>query len=360
MIINDLLQAAVAQGASDIHLSVGTPPVFRISGQLAHWLPDNQELTPLTKEDSQAAVRTIMSPEQFQYWEQKGECDFSYSLPGVGRFRVNVYRQRGCPSMAIRPVPYQIPLIKDLGLPQAAANLAEKSQGLVLITGSKGSGKSTTMAALINKINRERCCHIITLEDPIEYLHQHQRSIVNQREIGSDTLSLAGALKACLRQDPDVIQLGEMQDPETVTTALSAAETGNLVMASLRTNSAVQTIERLIGQFPGNQHEQIRVQLSSVLQGIVTQQLIPAAEGKGRVLAAEVLIVTGAVRNLIREGKLQQINTVIQTGSRWGMQTMEMALRDLVKAGQITKEAAQQYCNDTESLNRMLVNSQKM
>lgn len=354
MNIKELLSSAVSAGASDIHLSVGMPPVFRVHGKLCRWSPEGTPYPPLTQEDTLRAAQAFMTPEQYISWQQKGELDFSYSIPGMGRFRVNTYRQRGCTSLAIRPVPYNIPRLEELGLPPVVATLTEKNQGLVLVTGPTGSGKSTTLAALINKINQEQDYHIITLEDPIEYLYQHQRSIVDQRELGSDTFSLAGALRASLRQDPDVILVGEMRDVETISTAITAAETGQLVFATLHTKSAVQTIDRIIDIFPSGQQEQIKVQLAATLQGIVTQQLLPVSVGNERVLAAEILIVTPAVRSLIREGKTHQIPTILQTGSRWGMQTMDMALRDLVRAGRITAEAAYKHCHDAEALNRLL------
>lgn len=354
MDIKVLLKEAVEAKASDIHLAVGTPPVFRINGILTRVSQEGTLLPPLTQEDTLQAAQALLSEEQIKQWQQKGELDLSYSLPGVGRFRVNVFRQRNCTSLALRPVPYKVPRLEDLGVPPVVTTFADRANGLVLVTGPTGSGKSTTLAALINKINLERSCHIITLEDPIEYLHQHQLSVVNQREVGSDTMSLAGALRACLRQDPDVILVGEMRDLETIATAITAAETGHLVFATLHTNSAPQTIDRIIDVFPPGQQEQIKVQLSSTLQGVVTQQLLPTTNGQGRVLAAEVMIVNPAIRNLIREGKTHQMLTVLQTGSRWGMQTMEMALRDLVRSGRITQEVAQEYCNDTEGFSRLM------
>ncbi|MBZ4652744.1 MAG: twitching motility protein PilT [Peptococcaceae bacterium] len=354
MDVIELLKSAVKAGASDIHLSVGAYPMFRINGQLKRWVPEGEENVPLKREDTLKAAEILMNSEQMEAWQQKGELDFSYSLPGVGRFRVNIYRQRGCVSLALRPVPYQIPSLESLGVPQAVVGLADKTNGLVLVTGPTGSGKSTTLAALINKINQERACHIITIEDPIEYLYQHQKSVVDQRELGSDTFSLAGALRACLRQDPDVILVGEMRDLETIATAITAAETGHLVFATLHTNSAAQSVDRIIDVFPPGQQEQIKVQLAATLQGVVTQQLLPRADGMGRVLAAEVMIVTPAVRNLIREGKTHQIQTVLQTGGRWGMQTMDMALRELVRSGAVTMETALKYTNDQENFSRLV------
>jgi len=349
-----LLKEAVDGKASDIHLAVGKPPVFRINGNLTKVSQEGELLPTLTQEDTLQAAQALMTEEQIQQWQHRGEFDFSYSLPGVGRFRVSVFRQRGCISLVLRPVPYKVPRLEELGVPQVVTTFAERTNGLVLVTGQTGSGKSTTLAALINKINKERCCHIITLEDPIEYLHQHQQSVVNQREVGSDTTSMAGAIRSCLRQDPDVILLGQMRDTETIATAINAAETGHLVFAALETNSASQTIERIVDIFPSWQQEQIKVQLSSTLLGVVTQKLLPTADGLGRVLAAEIMIVNPAVRNMIREGKTHQMLTVLQTGSRWGMQTMEMSLRELVRTGQITHETAQEYCNDLEGFNKLM------
>ena len=354
MNIIELLNRAVAIDASDIHLSVGTSPVFRISGKLSRLLPDCEKYPVLTKEKTQEITKTLMSEEQYGIWEEKGELDFTFSLPGTGRFRINAYRQRGCASLAIRPVPSHISSLESLGVSLTIASLAEKKHGLVLVTGTTGSGKSTTLAAMINKINQERECHIITIEDPIEYLYQHQKSVVDQREIGSDTYSMSGALRACLRQDPDVIFVGEMRDLETIATAITAAETGHLVFATLHTNSAAKTVDRIIDVFPPSQQEQIKIQLAATLQGVVTQQLVPDISGKGRVLAAEVLIVTPAVRSLIRENKSYQIPAIISSGGRWGMQTMDMALIELVRTGKISAETALKYCGDRAGVSRLL------
>jgi twitching motility protein PilT len=353
MDVLEILKTAIMSGASDIHLAVGTPPVFRITGKLTRYTKDG-EIGPITREEAMKAVHTLMNDEQFKYWQEHGEIDFSYSLLGVSRFRVNIYRQRGCPSIAIRPVPYDIPSLESLGIPPAVSNLTDKAYGLILVTGPTGTGKSTTLAAMIDKINTERASHIITVEDPIEYLYQHKKSIIDQRELGSDTYSLSGALRAALRQDPDVIMIGELRDLETISTAVTAAETGHLVMATLHTNSVAQSIDRIIDVFPSGQQEQIKVQLSSTLQGIVTQQLIPKANGKGRALAAEVLIAIPAIRNLIREGKTHQIATVLQTGGRWGMQTMDMSLRDMVRSNVIDIEDALKCTNDRENLSRLI------
>ncbi len=355
MDIKVLLEEAVKMKASDIHISVGVPPVFRLNGSLVRVSLNGEPLPPVTAEEAILAAQTLMTEEQYGKWNENGELDFSYPLSGVGRFRVNVYKQRGCASIAIRPVPFKVPNLDELGVPEAVITLADKVNGLVLVTGPTGSGKSTTLAAIIDKINRERSCHIITLEDPIEFLHKHQKSMVDQREIGSDTKSLSVALRACLRQDPDVILIGEMRDLETISTAITAAETGHLVFATLHTNNAPQSVERIIDVFPPEQQEQVRVQLSNTLQGVVSQQLVPLANGQGRVLAAEVMLVNAAIRNMIREGKTHQMKNIMQTGARWGMQTMEMALRDLVRSGRITREAALEYCNDPDELNRLIM-----
>ncbi|GAW94129.1 type IV pilus twitching motility protein PilT [Calderihabitans maritimus] len=334
MKIDEILRMAVDQKASDIHLTVGLPPVFRCNGDL---IPQ-QSFDPLQYEDTLKMAREILSEKQHQEFMEKGELDLAYSLRGVGRFRVNVYRQRGSVGLAIRIINNQIKSLDELGLPPVLKELARKSKGLVLVTGPTGSGKSTTLAAMIDLINRERRCHIITLEDPIEYMHQHQKSIINQREIGSDTRSFADALRAALRQDPDVLLVGEMRDLETIATAITAAETGHLVLATLHTSSAPQTIDRIIDVFPPHQQQQVRIQLAETLQGVVAQQLVPRADGLGRVVAVEVLVATPAVRNLIREGKTHQILSAIQTGGKYGMQSMDSALKKLYQQGLITAE----------------------
>ncbi|MDD4047775.1 MAG: type IV pilus twitching motility protein PilT [Clostridia bacterium] len=353
MDVVEILKTAIEVGASDIHFSVGAPPIFRMSSKLTQWT-NNGKIGMLKRDDTVEIARTLMNEEQYLDWQSKGDLDFSYSVSGVGRFRVNTYRQRGCPSLAIRPVPYQIPNIEDLGVPSSFVNLTNRSSGLVLVTGPTGSGKSTTLAALINKINKEKEFHIITIEDPIEYLYRHEKSVVDQRELGSDTRSLSGALRSCLRQDPDVILIGELRDLETISTAVTAAETGHLVFATLHTNSASQSVDRMIDVFPAGQQEQIKVQLSSTLQGVITQQLLPGADDHGRVLAAEVMISIPAIRNLIREGKTHQIPTVLQTGARWGMQTMDMSMRELVKSGTVTLDTALKYVNDKENFCRFI------
>lgn len=330
--LKDILVEAVKSRASDIHMTVGLPPAFRCNGVLRpqlRWLP-------LNASDTEKLAREILGV-RWDEFVQKKELDLAYSVPGLGRFRVNAFFQRGSVGLAVRLVGEAIRSIEELGLPLVIGELSDKDQGLILVTGPTGSGKTTTLAAMIDRINETRSCHIVTLEDPIEYLHRHKKSIVNQREIGSDSPSFASALRAALRQDPDVILVGEMRDLETVATAITAAETGHLVLATLHTGSAVQSIDRIIDMFPPYQQNQVRSQLADVLIGVITQKLLPRADGKGRVAAAEILVATPAVRNLIREGKTYQIISLMQTGSRYGMQTMEMAIQDLFEKGIIDR-----------------------
>ncbi|MCL6450771.1 MAG: type IV pilus twitching motility protein PilT [Acetobacteraceae bacterium] len=330
--IDELLRQAVELGASDLHLTVESPPVIRINGELCPL--GTQALAP---EDTQRMAEELLEPRLRGRFEELGEVDFSYSLHGVGRFRVNAYRQRGTVALALRVIPSRIPGFEELGLPPVLAALARKNAGLVLVTGPTGSGKSTTLAAMIDLINNERKCHVITLEDPIEYLHRHRRSVIVQREIGVDSASFASALRAALRQDPDVILVGEMRDLETISIALTAAETGHLVLATLHTPDASQTVDRVVDVFPPYQQEQVRVQLAGTLQGIVAQQLLARHDRPGRVAAFEVLIATPAVRNLIREGKTHQLPSAIQTGAKYGMIAMDASLRDLLQRGLISE-----------------------
>ncbi|MCL6598565.1 MAG: type IV pilus twitching motility protein PilT [Alicyclobacillus macrosporangiidus] len=335
MDILQLLAQAKAAGASDLHLSVNAPPVLRVNGELV------AEGDPLSPADTEGMARALMTSPQWEAFAAAGEIDFSFSLPGVSRYRVNVYRQRGCVSIAARVVPNQVPKLEDLGLPEVLRSFTDKPNGLVLVTGPTGSGKSTTLAAMIDHINHTQRKHIITLEDPIEYLHRHHLSIINQREIGLDTHGFGPALRAALRQDPDVILVGEMRDLETMQTAITAAETGHLVFATLHTSDAVQTVDRMIDVFPASQQAQVRLQIASVLQGVVTQRLYKRADGRGRVAAVEVLVNTPAVANLIRTEKTHQIRSVMQTGRAFGMQTMEMHLRELVGRGVVPASALQ-------------------
>jgi twitching motility protein PilT len=334
--IDDLLQQTVALGASDLHITVGTPPAVRVRGHLARL--DNVE--PFDAEGTQTLLYRILSSEQQKDLELKRQIDLAYEVPGVARFRVNVYFQREALGAAFRQIPTDIKTLEELGLPASLHELGTKPRGLVLVTGPTGSGKSTTLAAIIDEINRTRADHILTIEDPIEFVHKHKGCIVNQREIGVDALSFAEGLRAALRQDPDVILVGEMRDLETISTALTAAETGHLVFGTLHTQSAPSTIDRIIDVFPPEQQEQVRIQIASGLQGVVTQTLLPTADGNGRVAALEVLLPDDAVRNLIRQAKVEQIYSVMQTNTGRGMQTLEQSLAELVLRRVITKDAA--------------------
>lgn len=330
--MDKILYQAVKCKASDVHITVGRPPVFRING----FMIPQTNYPILSPAETEKLLVDLLG--QNTSLKEKGELDFAYSISGVGRFRVNAFLQRGAVGIAIRLISSQVPTLEQLNLPPVVADFAYKNKGLVLVTGPTGSGKSTTLAALIDRINSERTLHILTLEDPIEYIHQHRKSIVNQREIGSDSHSFATALRAALRQDPDVILVGEMRDLETISIAITAAETGHLVFSTLHTNNAAQAIERIIDIFPPHQQQQTRFQLAGTLQGIIAQQLLPKADGSGRVAAMEILVATPAIRNLIREGKTHQIQFSLQTGAKFGMQTMEMALKNLYQTGQISRE----------------------
>jgi twitching motility protein PilT len=334
--IDDLLEHMVALGASDLHVTSGSEPVIRLNGHLERV----EGFSRLTPDDTQRLLYRILSTEQQKHLEVNRQIDVSHSIPGLARFRVNVYFQRESLGGAFRMIPTELKTLEDLGLPQQLHELAGKPRGLVLVTGPTGSGKSTTLAAVIDEINRTRSDHIMTIEDPIEFLHRHKRCIVNQREIGPDATSFAEALRGALRQDPDVILLGEMRDLETIATALTAAETGHLVFATLHTQDAPSTVDRLIDVFPAAQQEQVRIQIASTIQGIVTQTLIPTIDGRGRVAAVEILFPDDAVRNLIRQGKVEQIYSVMQTGTNKGMQTLEQAFVDLIARGLITQEVA--------------------
>jgi twitching motility protein PilT len=331
----ELLSKGIERNASDVHLTVGIPPTYRIDGALVSLVERK-----LTSEDTLNLVKQALNETRLKKLNETGEIDFSYSIPSVGRFRVNAFKQRGSYAMVLRIIPLEIPLMDELGLPPILNDLSKLPRGLILVTGPTGSGKTTTLASFINKINSERRCHIITLEDPLEYLHKHKKSIVNQREVGSDTLSFANGLRGALREDPDVILVGEMRDLETISTAITAAETGHLVLSTLHTNGAAKTMDRIIDVFPPFQQQQIRVQLASVIEAVISQQLLLKASGIGRVGAYEVMIATPAIRNLIREGKNHQIDTSIQTGAAYGMHTMDTSLINLYKRGEITKEMA--------------------
>jgi len=344
--IDALLERTVARNASDLHLTVGSPPAMRVNGTLQRF-EDVPELTP---EDTHQMLYRILSTEQQKQLEINRHIDLAHSLPGLARFRVNVFFQRGTLGAAFRLIPTDIKTLEELGIPSALHSLTEKPRGLVLITGPTGSGKSTTLAALIDEINRKRAEHILTIEDPVEFVHRHKRCIVNQREIGTDAPSFAEALRAALREDPDVILLGEMRDLETIGTAITAAETGHLVFATLHTQSAPSTVDRIIDAFPGAQQEQVRVQLAATLQGVCTQALLPTPAGDGRVPALEIVFPDDAVRNLIRQGKVEQVYSVMQTSTSKGMQTMEQALSDLVVRGIVTLDDALSRSSRPEQL----------
>lgn len=344
-----LMRQAVASGASDLHITVGIPPVLRIDGRLTYL-----DHPPLSPPDTENLLTAITTHEQREIFLQRGEVDFSYAIAGFSRFRVNAFRQRGSTAIAIRLVADKVPTLEAFGFPEVIGSLARRPRGLILVTGPTGSGKSTTLAAMINLINNERSGHIITLEDPIEYLHRHNRSIVNQREVGADTGSFAAALRAALREDPDVILVGEMRDPETIATAITAAETGHLVLTTLHTADAAQTIDRIIDGFPPHQQQQVRVQLSLTIQGIIAQQLLPRLDGAGRIAAQEIMVATPAVRNLIREGKTHQLGSIIQTGGKLGMQAMDVALRDLCRRRLVSVEEARLRAIDPDTFVRLI------
>lgn len=333
MDILELIEKSTEKNASDLHITVGIPPTFRINGNLTKY--GEKVLMP---PDTERLVKQVLDERQFKELNEKGELDTSFSKAGIGRFRVNAFKQRGSYGMAIRVIPLRIPTMDELGLPKVTKELVRKPRGLILVTGPTGSGKSTTLASMVNLINSERSCHILTLEDPIEYLHKHNKSIVNQREIGIDSISFSNALRAALRQDPDVILVGEMRDLETISIALTAAETGHLVLSTLHTLGASKTIDRIIDVFPPHQQQQIRIQLSSVIQGIISQQLLLTKDQSSRIAAFEVMTATSAIKNLIREEKTYQIDTAIQTGSKYGMQTMDSDLLNLYKKGSISRE----------------------
>lgn len=350
MNILDLLHIGTSKGASDIHLTVGIPATIRVNGEL---VPINDEI--LKPEDTKKLVYKTLNENMIKELESKGEVDSSYSSPGIGRYRINAFKQRGSYSMVLRIIPLEIPSMEELGLPSVCKDLTRLRRGLILVTGPTGSGKTTTLASMVDLINKERNCHILTLEDPIEYLHKHHKSIVNQREVGNDSQNFSTALRAALRQDPDVILVGEMRDLETISIALTAAETGHLVLSTLHTSGAAKTIDRIIDVFPPHQQQQIRVQLSGVLQGIISQILLPKAKDKGRVGAYEVMIATNAIRNLIREDKIHQMDSLIQTGAKYKMQTMDSCLIDLYRKGMITKETAITNAIDSEQIKKFII-----
>jgi twitching motility protein PilT len=343
-----LLQEMIQRGASDLHITVGNPAKLRVDGDLIN-SKINQVLAP---KDTLSLAYSILTENQKKRFETEDELDFSFGVQNLSRFRGNVYKQRGCVAMAIRQIPYEIISIEKLGLPPIINKLAERPRGLVLVTGPTGSGKSTTLAAMVDKVNREMKGHIITIEDPIEFIHRHQSCMINQREVGADTKSFTAALKYALRQDPDVILIGEMRDLETISAALTIAETGHLVFATLHTNSAAESINRIIDAFPSHQQAQVRAQLAFVLEGVVTQTLLPRAKGKGRVAACEIMICTPAIRAVIRDEKIHQIYSLMQAGKKHGMQTMNDALQMLYMRGEVTLEEALKRSGDPAELLR--------
>jgi len=345
----EVLLQVLERNASDLHLTAGSPPMIRHHGRL-HAL-DYPRLTPQTTRE---VVYSILTNDQRQKLETEWQVDLAYSIPGKARFRVNAYFQRAAISAALRLIPHEMPKLASLGLPPVLEDFTKKPRGFVLVTGPTGSGKSTSLAAMLDLINETRHEHILSIEDPIEFLHKHKKCIVNQRELGADAQSFALGLKAALRQDPDVILVGEMRDLETISTALTAAETGHLVFATLHTQDTAQTVDRIVDVFPPEQQQQVRVQLSVALQGIVTQQLLPTADGQGRCCAAEILIPTPAVRNLIREGKTHQIYSALQTGGQFGMQTMDASLAQLVRQHKITRDLAESRSSAPEELRRLM------
>ncbi|ASA97804.1 type IV pilus twitching motility protein PilT [Anoxybacillus flavithermus] len=339
--VDAMLRAAFELKASDIHLTVGIPPIFRINGDLKRYGQD-----VLSPTDTEQMAKAIVPEHMWTRFETDGELDLSYSLSGVSRFRVNVFKQRGCISLAIRIVPTKIPTLDELQLPDVLKKMVAKPQGLILVTGPTGSGKSTTLAAMIDYMNKTMRKHIITLEDPIEYVHKHDSCIIDQREVGTDTSSFANGLRAALRQDPDVILVGEMRDLETIQTAVTAAETGHLVFGTLHTSSAPATIDRIIDVFPPEQQGQIRIQLATVLVSIISQRLFPRAQNNGRIAATEILINNAAVANLIRNGKTHQIPSIMQTSRALGMHTLETSIKELVQQGLIAKEVVAPYLQE--------------
>jgi twitching motility protein PilT len=347
--LRDLLQEMNEKGASDLHLTAGLPPMLRVDGTVL--ATDRESLTP---EQVQALAYSVLNEEQQKRFEGAKELDFSFGVKGMSRFRGNAYLQRGCVGLAIRQIPYEIRTFRDLGLPAVMDRLSKKQQGLILVTGPTGSGKSTTLASIIDKVNTERAAHIVTIEDPVEYIHQHKKCIVNQREVKADTESFTSALKHVLRQDPDVILIGERRDQETMQAALTIAETGHLTLATLHTNSTFESINRIVDTFPPSQQSQVRAQLAFVLEGVLAQQLIPRMRGRGRALVTEVMVCTPAIRAVIRDDKIHQIYGLMQAGQKHGMQTMNQALFNAIVSKEIDTEEALRRSNDAQELSQML------
>ncbi|MEK6727356.1 MAG: type IV pilus twitching motility protein PilT [Candidatus Omnitrophota bacterium] len=348
MEIKELLLLCIEKGASDLHVTDNEPPILRVDGKLLR-----TEFSTLSKQDLKRIIYSVLTDPQKETFERELELDFSLALPAIDRFRVNIHQQRGSVEAAFRRVPLEIPGIDSLGLPSIVTDLARKSNGLVLVTGPTGMGKTTTLAAMINLINNERECMVVSIEDPIEFIFSNKKSIIKQREIYADTLSFSEALRHALRQDSNVIVVGEMRDLETISTALTAAETGHLVLATLHTPDAPQTVERIIDVFPPHQQQQVKLQLADCLQGVVSQLLLPHSSGKGRVLATEIMIGTAGVRNLIREQEIEQIPTLMQTGSQYGMKTMDKSLKELVKRGSISLDVALSKVKNPEEFKQL-------
>lgn len=355
MNVKTLLKEMMERRATDLHLTVGAPPVIRVDGELFR-----MEYDPLSPQETQDLVYSLLKDEQKKRFELDKELDFAFGIKGLSRFRSNVFIQRGCVACAIRTIPYEIMSFEELGLPPVVASFADRIHGLILVTGPTGCGKSTTLASIIRKVNATRRCHIVTIEDPIEYIHHHDKGIVNQREVGEDTKGFNNALRYILRQDPDVVLIGEMRDLETMRVALNVAETGHLTLATLHTNSTYESINRIIDSFPAASQDQVRSQLSFVLIGVMTQQLIPRMRGTGRVLAAEVLTCTPAVRAAVREDKLHQIYGMMQAGHKYGMQTMNQALYNQYARREISREMALERSPDISELEQMIVTGREV
>jgi twitching motility protein PilT len=345
-----LLEEMIEKEASDLHITAGESPKLRIDGEITN----SSVSHVMSPKDTLQLAYSVLTENQKKRFETEDELDFSFGIQNLARFRGNCFKQRGCVGMVIRMIPFSVRTFQDLGLPPVVAKLAERPRGLVLVTGPTGSGKSTTLAAMIDKINKERKSHIITVEDPIEFIHRHQSCIVNQREVGTDTKSFASALKYALREDPDVILVGEMRDLETISAALTIAETGHLALATLHTNSAAESINRIIDVFPSNQQSQVRAQLAFVLEGVVTQTLLPKAKGRGRAMACEIMVATPAIRALIRDDKVHQIQSALQAGKKFGMQTMNDALYQLYVQREVAHDECLRVSPDPNEFLRML------
>ena len=348
--LRSLLEEMIAKDASDLHLTTGVRPKLRVDGELV----DTDVDEVLGPKDTLSLAYSVLTEAQKKRFEQEDELDFSFGIQHLARFRGNVFKQRGCVAMVIRMIPFSVLTFQQLGLPPVIAKLADKPRGLILVTGPTGSGKSTTLAAMIDKINKERKGHIITVEDPIEFIHRHQSCIVNQREVGTDTKSFSTALKYALREDPDVILVGEMRDLDTISSALTIAETGHLALATLHTNSAAESINRIIDVFPSNQQQQVRAQLAFVLEGVVTQTLLPKAKGRGRAMACEIMVATPAIRALIRDDKVHQIQSALQSGKKHGMQTMNDALYNLYITREVVRDECLRVSGDPNEFLRMI------